>query len=238
METTLLRKTSLRIKVPFYPNWWVWCHVPRKKCSTQWNKQQWHFLNDIVEITYHRCCILSGPHSIMVALLRNIWKMAFIWHQTSPQSCIPSLHSSDLINELQQSDSRWYSWINALTAGYGNGLAFGSGMVWDSVRVSFRAVRLWFNVGLALIFVSGANCRRSTKKNHENNGPRRSFNLLLIPSTVQGQGTIEEQFISSELQLYTILHMNLGISVKMLRCRVQRTVHHNIVSIRQLVGYG
>ena len=76
LKTTLPHKNSPRIN-RLIQNLWSWCHFTREKKSTQWNKQQWHFVNDIVEITDHWCCVLSGP------ICMGVGKMASldIWHR-------------------------------------------------------------------------------------------------------------------------------------------------------------
>ena len=65
---TTPRKTSPRIKTPNPQLMILVSFYSKKEMSTQLNKHQWHVIviNNIIEITRHRCSVLSG--------LYNLWK--------------------------------------------------------------------------------------------------------------------------------------------------------------------
>ena len=64
LKMTLLCKTSPRIRM-LYPKLMTFVSFYSKKDFLSNDiKQQWHFVNGIVEITAHRCCVFSGPPCI------------------------------------------------------------------------------------------------------------------------------------------------------------------------------
>ena len=77
LKMTLLCKTSPRIRM-LYPKF-VSFYSKNNFLSNE-IKQQWQFVNGIVEITAHRCCIFSGPpcidwFSCDVWFLQNHWTL-------------------------------------------------------------------------------------------------------------------------------------------------------------------